>query len=962
MSRQVLKRIFFAACLFMAAANNCFALGEKTYVTQTAVAGDLVLVNASSAATLYVDMADYAGVQRAVVNLQKDIEGITGKKPAITNDVQSLKGQAVIVGTIGKSKLIDQLIAAHKIDVSGIVNQWDAYQLVTLQNPLPDVAQALVIIGANKRGGVYGVYDLSEQIGVSPWYWWADVPLKKKSSIAIQKNTLVQEIPKIKYRGIFLNDEAPALTNWVTKNYGNYNQQFYGKVFELLLRLKANYLWPAMWNNAFNVDDEQNRFLADEVGIIMGTSHHEPMMRAHKEWTAENGKWDYQSNKARLYPFWEGGVTRNKNQESMITIGMRGDGDEPMSESENISLLENVVKDQRQIISKVHDKPATEVPQVWALYKEVQAYYEKGMRVPDDVTLLWCDDNWGNIRRLPKPEERKRVGGAGVYYHFDYVGGPRSYRWINTNSIAKVWEQMDLAYHFDARQIWIVNVGDLKPMEYPIEFFLRMAWNPEQWPKERLPEFGKLWAEREFGAEHAAEIAALMTGYSRHNYRRKPELQDPATYSQLHYEEADRVTAEIRDLRSRAEVLYAKMPAEYRDAFFQLVLHPVKASAIVTEMYDMAGKNHLYARQGRSYANDYADKARALFKADADLQRQYDTELSHGKWQHFMDQAHIGYIHWDQPAANTMPLLYDLQPHNGADMGVAVEDIEPAWPQNAASVWPHQGNYQLARFDSFGKQQRTITVFNKGTKPYKFTARTSAAWIILSNPSGQVVGSQDIKVSIDWNKLPKGKAEGTIDIKGTGWGGASIKVAALNVAPLPQDFKGFVESDGNVTIEAEHYSNTRNAGSFSWQKIPEHGRNLSSMAVFPRNDRHFTDLTQAPYLEYTTYLHSTGDVSIDTIFAPTLPFAEGPGLRFAIAIDDEKPQVFNIVKDMSLKAWEDSVRNEMRKITSKHHIAKAGVHRIRIYGIDPGVTLERIVLNTGSLFASYLGAQESMKR
>ncbi|MBC3919028.1 glycosyl hydrolase 115 family protein [Undibacterium sp. CY18W] len=962
MNRKISRLVFAVAGFFMLVSNSCFALGEKSYISQTRQAGDVVLVGANSTASLYVDTGDYASVQRAVGNLQKDIESIGGKKPVITNDALALKGQAVIVGTIGKSKLIDQLIAAHKIDVSGIANQWDAYQLVTVQNPLPDVAQALVIIGANKRGGAYGVYDLSEQIGVSPWYWWADVPLKKKSSIAIRKNTLVQEIPKIKYRGIFLNDEAPALTNWVAKNYGNYNQQFYGKVFELLLRLKANYLWPAMWNNAFNVDDEQNRFLADEVGIIMGTSHHEPMMRAHKEWTAENGKWDYQSNKAKLYPFWEGGVARNKNQESLITIGMRGDGDEPMSESENISLLENIVKDQRQIISKVYAKPATEVPQVWALYKEVQAYYEKGMRVPDDVTLLWCDDNWGNIRRLPKPEERKRAGGAGVYYHFDYVGGPRSYRWINTNSIAKVWEQMDLAYQFDARQIWIVNVGDLKPMEYPIEFFLRMAWNPEKWPKERLPEFGKLWAEREFGAEHAEEIATLMTGYSRHNYRRKPELQDATTYSQLHYDEADRVTAEIRDLRSRAEALYAKMPAEYKDAFFQLVLHPVKASAIVTEMYNMVGKNRLYARQGRSNANDYAAQARALFKADADLQRQYDTELSGGKWQHFMDQTHIGYIHWDQPAANTMPLLYDLQPHNGADMGVAVEDIEPAWPQNAASVWPHQGNYQLARFDPFGKQQRTITVFNKGTKPFKYTAKASAPWIVLSDSSGQVVGSQTIKVSIDWSKLPMGKVEGMVDIKGTGWGSANIKVSALNVAPLPQDFKGFVESDGNVTIEAEHYSNSRNAGQFSWQKIPEHGRHLSSMAVFPRSDRHFTDLSQAPYLEYTAYLYSTGDVSIDSIFAPSLPFAEGPGLRFAIAVDDEKPQVFNIVKDMSLKAWEESVKDEMRKITSRHHIAKAGLHRIRLYSLDAGLTLERIVMNTGGLFASYLGPKESTRK
>lgn len=938
-----------------------FALGEKSYITEKAAAGDVVIASEKSLATIYVDAADYPGVQRAARNLQTDIEKVSAHKPALEQDADKLGEQAVIIGTLGQSTLINELVVSKKIDVSGIANQWDAYQISVVQNPRAGIKTALVIVGSNKRGTSYGIYDLAEQIGVSPWYWWADVPVKKHSNLAILKNTRVQEMPKIKYRGIFLNDEAPALTNWVMANYGNYNHDFYEKVFELLLRLKANYLWPAMWNNAFNVDDPLNMQLADEYGIVMSTSHHEPMMRAHKEWGSDKGKWDYHSNKSTLYPFWKEGVTRNKDYESVITMGMRGDGDEPMSESDNISLLETIVKDQREIITSVFGKPAGQVPQVWALYKEVQGYYEKGMRVPDDVTLLWCDDNWGNIRRLPTDDERKRVGGAGIYYHFDYVGGPRSYRWINTISIAKIWEQMNLAYRYGADKIWIVNVGDLKPMEYPIEYFLRMAWNPEAWPKERIPEFSKLWATREFGPQYANEIAELMTGYTRHNLRRKPESQDENTYSQLHYGEADRVTADIKNLRNKAETLASKIPADAKDAYFQLVQHPVTASAIVTELYDMVGKNHLYAEQGRANANSYADKARALFKADADLQQQYDTQLSNGKWAHFMDQPHIGYTHWNNPPANTLPLLYDRQPHSAADMGVMPEGSSSAWPLAAASVWPHTGAYELPRFDPYGKQERFIDVFNKGTTPFKISAKTSDPWIKINYTSIQVESQERLLVSIDWSKAPKGLSSGKVQITGTGYGGASIKVNAFNPEPVAKGFKGFIEADGAVAIEAEHFSKAQRVQGYGWEKIPEHGRALSSMSVFPVPLQSFANVSHAPWLEYSIYLLSAGEIKVDALFAPSWAFGPGHGLQYAVAIDDETPQIIDLVQDRSDAAWEESVRSEVRIGTSAH-TTNAGAHRLRIYALDPGLTLERIQINAGGLRASYLGPAESPKQ
>ncbi len=468
--------------------------------------------------------------------------------------------------------------------------------------------------------------------------------------------------PAVKYRGIFLNDEAPSLTGWVNEKFGGFNSKFYVHVFELLLRMKANYLWPAMWNSAFNEDDPENPRLADEYGIVMGTSHHEPMLRAQQEWKRHGtGEWDYSTNAAVLDDFWRKGIERNKNYESTITLGMRGDGDKPMTEGSNIALLEKIVADQRAILQQNMTPDIASEPKVWALYKEVQDYYEKGMRVPDDVTLLWCDDNWGNIRRLPTPEERKRSGGAGIYYHFDYVGGPRNYKWLNTYSITKVWEQMNLALEYGADRIWVVNVGDLKPMEFPIEFFLSMAHSPKRWGKDNLEEFTRMWAAREFGEEHAAEIASMIDDYTRYNSRRKPEQLEPTTFSLTNYGEADRVDREWRELSERADKLAPELPENERASFFELVQYPVDASATVAEMYIAAGRNALDARLGRAKANSDAAETRALFAKDAELSAAYNHTLLNGRWDHMMDQTHIGYTYWQEPPLNAMPAVTEVQ-------------------------------------------------------------------------------------------------------------------------------------------------------------------------------------------------------------------------------------------------------------------------------------------------------------
>jgi hypothetical protein len=950
------RAVLFAVLSLLVFPQQALALGEARYVQDAASPGSFQIVAGGIASPIYVDSNDHAGVVRAVHDLQADVARVTGCTPAIASDEKALGTSAILVGTIGKSRLIDRLIREGKIDASPIAGKWESFLIQVVPRPLPGLASGLIIAGSDKRGAIYGIYDLSEQIGVSPWYWWADVPVAHKDALFVKPGKYVEGEPAVKYRGIFLNDEAPSLTGWVKKKFGDYNHRFYETVFELLLRLKANYLWPAMWNNAFNEDDPLNAKLADEYGIVMGTSHHEPMLRAQQEWKRHGqGPWDYSRNAGFLRGFWDAGVERNKNYESIVTLGMRGDGDMPMSESANIKLLEQIVADQRQIVAKRINPNLSAVPQDWALYKEVQEYYEKGMRVPDDVTLLWCDDNWGNLRRLPTPQELERGGGAGIYYHFDYVGGPRSYKWLNTVPIAKVWEQMNLAHEYGANRIWIVNVGDLKPMEFPIEFFLDLARDPKSWPKERIQEFGRLWAQREFGPAHAAEIADIVSRYTKYNGRRKPELLEPGAFSLTDYREADRVVADFNSAAAEAERIQGLLPENARDAFFQLVLYPTQASAVVTELYVTAGKNRLYSSQGRASANDLAARVHALFQADAALSDFYNREMAHGKWEHMMDQTHIGYTYWNQPPENTMPKVARVPVPPAADMGVAVEGSSAAWP--GAS-----GEPALPEFDAFNQPSRFIDVFNRGQAPFEFSALASAPWIVLSAARGTVEKEQRIWVSIDWSTAPRGSADGSVKIARPGANQVTVKVRAFNPAePARSSLDGFVETNGYVSIEARHFTNQIDTSAARWEEIVDYGRTLSSMTVFPVTATRTIPRKDSPCLEYRMYLFHPGEVAVQAILAPTLNFVPGRGLRFAISFDGQPPQVLDALARNSLQDWEESVRDSVRSVKSTHHLTAAGYHTLKFWMVDPGVVLQKLVVDLGGVKPSYLGPPESYR-
>ena len=615
-TRTIINILLIAACT-----NAAYATDFVTFKRNSL--SDLELTGTSD--TITYDPLDWKGVRMAVENLRHDLKAVTGSANA-----------PVVVATIGKSKLAKK----YKLQSKELQGKWEQYLIFTDKGKL-------VILGSDKRGTIYGIYELSRQIGVSPWYWMADAPIQKHDQLFAKSGIYTDGEPKVKYRGIFINDEWPSFGTWCKNQFGGINSKAYARIFELMLRLKANYFWPAMWDSRFNEDDPLSPQLADDMGIVMGTSHHEPMMRAHKEYVYRKdtiGAWDYATNKANLDRFFEEGLERNKAYDNLITIGMRGDGDVAMgngNDEDNMKTLKDVVDGQREIIERVYKKPASEVPQLWAIFTEVQRYYDAGFTVPDDVTLLFCDNNWGYIRRTGPEKERTRKGGMGMYYHIDMNGGPWNDRWINTTTAAKIREQLNLAYQTGIDRIWIINVGDLKPKEMPIDFIMHYAWNPDDYPADKIDQYMVDWARSIFGGEYAREIADIVTEYSNMNLERKPEVQRVGIYS-VETGEAQRMFNRWDELEKRTLSLSKKMPAEMQDAFYQLVEYPAVASAGVAKIY-------LAATLGDSIT------MQTLFERDKQMTDKYNKVIAGGKWDGMMLDKHIGYRMWSMPNENTLP-------------------------------------------------------------------------------------------------------------------------------------------------------------------------------------------------------------------------------------------------------------------------------------------------------------------
>ena len=690
--------------------------------------GDLLL-NANNRVEIYMDTNDCKGVSYAAHALLKDIKSVSGATATLTTDAGFLKKAdtarpAILVGTIGHSAAIDQLVKQKRINGNLLKGKREKF-IITL------IDGQLVIAGSDRRGTIY---ELSQQMGVSPWYDWADVPVEHHDSIFVNKGIYTDGEPAVRYRGIFLNDEAPCLTSWVKNTYGTGygDHRFYQRVFELVLRLRGNMMWPAMWGWAFYADDPENEKTADEMGVVMSTSHHEPMARNHQEYARNRkgwGPWNYQKNKTNLQKFFREGIERMKGTEQIVTIGMRGDGDEAMSAEADTKLMTNIINDQRKIIADVTGRKASETPQVWALYKEVLDYYDKGMKVPDDVTLLLCDDNWGNVRRVPNAKERKHKGGWGLYYHVDYVGAPRNSKMLNVTPVQNPWEQLTLAYENGIDRLWILNVGDLKPMEYPISQFMDMAWNPHKYDVNNITRHTRDWCAQQFGESQADEAARILNLICKYNGRCTPEMLDKNTYS-LENGEWQEVVNQYLQLEADALRQYNCLPASYHDAYRQIILFPIEMMSNLHQMYFAQAQNHALYKQGNPKANVWADECERRFKRDSLICDYYNHKMAGGKWNGMMTQKHIGYKSWnDDFEKDTCPELFRVTSKDGVIISANNGVVEIEAPYYSSKTDAAEAKWTEIPFMGKSVSAMTLMPYTKSVKgasiTYKFKMQVS---------------------------------------------------------------------------------------------------------------------------------------------------------------------------------------------------------------------------------------------
>ncbi|RKN35116.1 glycosyl hydrolase 115 family protein [Streptomyces hoynatensis] len=1007
---------------------------RSTFLSTSWQPGSLALVAHGRAVPLVVSGEDHPGVLRAVDDLRADIKRVTGVEPAVVRDrAPARHEEIVLIGTLGRSPLIDRLVQSGKLDVEGIAGKWETTREQVVSNPLPGVRRALVIAGSDQRGTIYGIYEASRQMGVSPWYWWDDVPSPHHEELYALPGRFTQGTPAVKYRGFFINDENPALGTWAPAFFGpglapgyegGFNSHFYAAVFEVMLRLKANYLWPAVWGRAFAEDDPENHATAKRYGIVMGTSHEAPMMRGIEEWNRHavaavrdangaivtpghdpyggTGEWSFRYNGEALRQYWADGIRRmvDEDFEGVVTVGMRGNGDVSLPDGDGIELMESILAAEREVLAEIAGPDVTAIPQVQTLYKEVQRYWDEGLRPPDDVTVVFCDDNWGNMRKVPDLTLPERAGGYGIYYHFDYVGGGRNYKWVDTVNLASTWEQLNLCYSYGIDRLWVVNVGDMKSEELPLQFFLDYAWDPERWTLDRLGEWERRYAAQNFGEDHAEAIAEVLHTYGFLQSRRKPELlnrritldpdKDPATdssavvyddqatpFSITDYREIERVTAEWERLDTEVQQIAESLPARCQDAFYELVQYPVEATANLYALRAAEFTNLLYASQGRASANELADATDARFADDQAMSDYYNNTLADGKWAGFQTQPKIGYgdverygpnAPWQQPELNNVALPDEVFPAvrrvelpAGSEMGIAVDGSDQWWPQSEAeAVLPVFSPYQ-------SQPGQYIEIFNRGSEPFHYRIDCPERWVRLSDTGGRVSTQVRVTVDVDWDRAPQGTT--TVPLTVSGPGGAAVEVKAVVENPgVPRHrLHGFIEANGYVSIEAAHYDRAVHAGGVRWRRIPDIGRTGDGMTPLPVTAPRQTPGGGSPRLEYELTLFTTGEVKVLAYLSPRNNVLPTDGLGYAVSFDGADPQQVNVTRatganDTTMnRQWERNTSDNANLTVTTHRIERAGRHVLKFWMVDPTVIVQKLVVDTGGLRPSYLGPPESLR-
>ncbi|MEU2268346.1 glycosyl hydrolase 115 family protein [Streptomyces olindensis] len=928
---------------------------------------DFPLVQGGTAVDVFVDAADDPAVVRAAGDLQADVERVGGVRPRLLHSVPERAGLLVLVGTIGASPVIDRLVRRGRLDVSRVEGRWEASVTQVVERPLPGVDRALVIAGSDRRGTVYGVYDTSERIGVSPWYWWADVPVVRRDTVTVPAGPLKRLEPAVRYRGIFINDEQ-NLTTWSHRTQEpdkHIGPRTYERVFELLLRLKANYLWPAMhpYSDFFNKHRE-NPELAERYGIVVGSSHPEAMLRngvhewqpwaeAHRNPDGTLPLYDYTVNPAVISDYWRARARENAAYESSWTIGMRGLHDSALETKyattipEKVAVMNDIIADQRRILAEEVGEAAR--PQIFIPYKEVLELYNAGVQVPDDVTLIWPDDNHGNMRQLPNEAERRRAGGNGIYYHLSYWGRPRSYLWLDTTQLAKVWQELRRVHDHGADRMWIFNVGDIKSIETGLSFCLDMAWDVDRWGPGNVEDFLVEWAGRQFGRRYGAEIAAIRTEYYRLAAERRPEFIDKAIFSTVHHgDEAGRRMTAYEELLERVRRLGSKLPETYRDAYYELVEYPVHGAYLMNLKYYWADRNALAVRQGRGAGtNRFADLAEAAHAEEQAITRRYNTEIAGGKWDGVVN-PYPSQI----PKAPGRPSVTRVPRQETSGLGLATEGNET-------------GAERPLSFSSYTRDRRFVDVFNTGFLPLPWRAEPSHPWLRLTTASGELTDQTRVWVEVDWARVPEGTHEPTVAFTGAGTT-IEVPVRVVNDGERARRrVRGFVEAHGHVSIDAAHFESRVARGGAHWRVVRGLGRRTAAVEAVPTTAPAITDdvTSRSPELRYRVRFTTTGSFPVTVFRLPSLD--ERGTRRLAVALDDQPPTVLSgqaIATGNRGDAWARNVEEGVEKLTARMTVSTPGEHVLRVFMVDAAMVVDQIVIDTGGLAASYLAPPESYHR
>ncbi|MDS0300649.1 glycosyl hydrolase 115 family protein [Halogeometricum sp. S1BR25-6] len=951
-------------------------------ITHDSVSGGVPLVRDGSAADVYVDEDDADVVRIAAEDFAEDVARVTDERPALAGSLGELTGTAVVAGTLGSSEGVDVCVERCGLDgdAERLSGGRESFLVRTVADPLSGVDSAVLVVGSDRRGTAFGIYELSKRIGVSPWYWWADVPPDRRETLVVEPGAYRYGPPSVAYRGVFLNDEDFGLRPWASETFApedaadrpGVGPRTYEKLFELLLRLKANTVWPAMHpgTKAFYRYPEHAE-LADRYAVIVGTSHCEPMHRNNvDEWEDAVGEWNYATNRDRVLAYWRERVESVAGFENVFTLGMRGIHDSGMpggeTRAETRTLLQGVLDDQRRLLDAAHERPVEEVPQVFCPYKEVLDLYREGLDVPEDVCLLWPDDSHGYLRGLPTEADRERSGGSGIYYHLSYWGRPHDYLWLSSVPLGVVSTEMRRAYEAGARECWVVNVGDLKPTEKETEFFLDLAWDVDLGGRRSPSEWLVDWATREFGEVHADEIADLLSEYYRLCLARKPEHMgwstvypdtptgDPA-FSFVHGgDEARRRLDAFVGLVDRAETAFESLPRGRRPAFYQLVLYPLRCAAAMSEKFLHAARSRRYAEQGRASANRYADAALDAHDRIRVETTRYNETLLGGKWDRMQSASPRDLRVFDPPD------VARLNPAGPGELGVAVEGRrEPLEPDGEVPSLP--------AFRAGVGRRRFVDVFNYGAAPFEWTATADAEWVEVSERSGTVEDERRLWVGVDWDELAEARASSTVTVAGAG-AEYAVRVEAVASADETSRAEGadFLEVDGSVGIEAERYSRKVDGAPERWVPGDVPGRLAGgTMRVAPaRFESHDPDADDAPRLEYDVELTTAGAATVKVQCLPAQAAGDGRNLRYAVALGDGPRRAVSVDPDGDEHdpEWQKNVLRGAAVTTTTHDVESAGVRTLRLWALDPGLVVDRIAVYADGERETYLGPQGTAVR